>query len=293
MTDAAFKQFSPDELGALQKLRRFASDWCCEHQCAVGVTEMALGAALIAAGWQSGAMQMGVDFVAHRLSPGWANELTAAGSGVSGLGAYFLKNAGLTLLGGGYSIPALALAGGAALVFALAGYTAADVVQKFLHQAPDVSELVTATSLAGLGVWLLVDGAGRVPLVRQTVAQARDTGLYLARVGRDAVIDNAKAFAELVETEIAPFMQSIVNSGAGAALFGAAGLGTLGAVVAPSLVTVAGASTLGTAALSLGLVSAPVWPVVAGVGVGLAAGYGLWSLLRRDTSSLPDSVRQL
>lgn len=79
---------------------------------------------------------------------------------------------------------------------------------------------------------------------------------------------------------VAPFLDELAKDPAsGAAILSAAGLGTAGALIAPSLVTVMGSSTLGSAALAMGLVSAPVWPIVAGVGVGLAAGYGLWKFV--------------
>lgn len=68
--------------------------------------------------------------------------------------------------------------------------------------------------------------------------------------------------------------------GAGAAVAAGAGGAAAGAAYAASTVTVLGSSTLGGVGLSLGLVPAPVWPVIAG-GVG-AAGLGLvgWKLLR-------------
>lgn len=284
MTDTVFHRFTDTELDGLERLKAFASNWCREHQTALGVTEMALGAALLTAGWQNGALQMGVDFVAHKLNPGWAAELSGATSaGIAGFAAHIIGNIGIVGMGGYMAVPALALAGGAALVFGLAGYTGAKLVGDFLHQAPNLDQLLSATSMVAVGAWLLVDGARRVPLVREAIAFARDKGLELARVAKEFVIDSAAAFTTLVDEELTPFLQKLVSPAAGAAFAGAAGLGAVGAVVAPSLVTVAGSSTLGGIGLSLGLVSAPVWPIVAGVGVGLAAGYGLWSLFRRDS----------
>lgn len=283
MTDSVFRDFSDSEFDGLARLKTYVSTWCREHQTALGVGEMALGAALLTAGWQNGALQMGVDFVVHKLNQGWAAELTGAGAGgLAALAANIVGNIGVVGMGGYMAIPALALAGGAALVFGLAGYTGARLVQDFLHQAPDMTQLLSAASMVAVGSWLLVDGARRIPLVRQAVAFARDKGLELARVTREVVVESASAFARMVDDEVAPVLKRLTDSGAGAAIAGAAGLGAVGAVVAPSLVTVAGSSTLGSVALSLGLVSAPVWPIAAGVGVGLAAGYGLWSLFKRD-----------
>lgn len=55
---------------------------------------------------------------------------------------------------------------------------------------------------------------------------------------------------------------------------------SLGGSVAAGSVTVLGSHALGGVALSLGLVSAPLWPVIAGGAAGLAVGYGAWKLCR-------------
>ena len=286
MDDNFFHRFSDGEFARLKELRKYAADWCAKHQCALGVTEMALGAALLAAGWQYGDLQMGVDFVVHKLSPGWAAEISGGVSGVAGLATYLVGNIGVAAAGGAFCIPALALAGGAALVLGLAGYGTAKLVEDFLHQAPGLDQFATASGMLALGAWLLVDGAHRVPLVRECTARAKEAGLHLTRIAGNCIIDNVNALATLLREEVTPLLRTLAKESAtGASLVSAAGLGVAGAVVAPSLVTVAGSSTLGSVALSLGLVSAPVWPIVAGVGVGLAAGYGLWKFFTRDDDS--------
>lgn len=280
MDDFFFHRLSGDELERLRQMKQYAADWCSKHQWQLGVTEMALGAALLTAGWQNGAIQMGVDFVVHTLNPGWAAEIAGGASGLAGLATYFVGNIGVAALGGAFCIPALAIAGGAAIVFGLAGYGAAQLVQDFLHQAPSLGQFMTAAGLVAVATWLIIDGARRVPLIREGLAQAKEAGLQLARVAAAFVVESAGAFATLVKDEVAPFLQKLTKDPAtGAAILSAAGLGTAGALIAPSLVTVMGSSTLGSAALALGLVSAPVWPIVAGVGAGLAAGYGLWKFL--------------
>jgi len=286
MDDTFFHRFSGDELERLRRLKQHAADWCSKHHWQLGVTEMALGAALLTAGWQNGAIQIGVDFVVHKLNPGWAAEITAGGFGLAGLATYFVGNVGVAALGGAFCIPALAIAGGAALVLGLAGYGAAKLVQDFLHQAPNLDQITTAAGLVAVGSWLIIDGARRVPLIRESLAQAKEAGLRLAKVAGTFVVDSTTAFATLVKDEVAPFLQMLAKDPAtGAAILSAAGLGTAGAVIAPSLVTVMGSSTLGSAALALGLVSAPVWPIVAGVGAGFAAGYGLWKFLAGSNES--------
>lgn len=68
--------------------------------------------------------------------------------------------------------------------------------------------------------------------------------------------------------------------GAGATAAAGAGGAVVGAAYAASTVTILGSPTLGGIGLSLGLVSAPIWPVIAG-GVGAAGlGYMGWKLLR-------------
>lgn len=283
MDDNFFYRFSGDDLKQLRQLKQHATDWCNKHQWQLGVTEMALGAALLTAGWQNGAIQMGVDFVVHKMNPGWAAEITGGASGLAGLATYFVGNVGVAALGSAFCIPALAIAGGAALVFGLAGYGAAKLVENFLHHAPTFGQFATAAGLVAAGVWLLVDGARRVPLIRDGVARAKEAGLRLARVAGAFVVDSAAVFATVVREEVTPFLQGLAKDPATrAALVSAAGLGTAGAVLAPSLVTVMGSSTLGSAALTLGIVSAPVWPIAAGIGVGLAAGYGLWKFFASD-----------
>jgi hypothetical protein len=220
---------------------------------------------------------MGVDFVVHKLNPGWVAEITGGASGLAGLATYFVGSVGVAALGGAFCVPALAIAGGAALVFGLVGYGATKLVQDFLRQAPNLGLFPIAAGLVAVGAWLLVDGARRVPLIREGVAQAKEAGLHLARAAGAYVIDSASAFTAVIKEEVTPFLQGLAKDPAtGAALLGAAGLGTAGALIAPSLVTVMGSSTLGSGALALGLVSAPVWPIVADVSAGLAAGYGLW-----------------
>jgi hypothetical protein len=73
--------------------------------------------------------------------------------------------------------------------------------------------------------------------------------------------------------------------GVGATVAAGAGGAAAGAAYAAGTVTVLGSSTLGGIGLSLGLVSAPVWPVIAG-GLGAAGlGYLGWKVLRSSMMS--------
>ena len=60
-----------------------------------------------------------------------------------------------------------------------------------------------------------------------------------------------------------------------------AGMAGLGGAASAATVTVLGSHAFGAAALALGFVSAPVWPVVAGAAVGLGLGYTAWCGVRR------------
>jgi len=101
---------------------------------------------------------------------------------------------------------------------------------------------------------------------------AADTADQIAGWAQTAV----DAASSLLEKRVA--VSDIV--GAGATVAAGAGGAAAGAAYAASTVTVLGSSTLGGIGLPLGLVSAPVWPVVAG-GVGAAGlGYVGWKVLR-------------
>jgi hypothetical protein len=54
-----------------------------------------------------------------------------------------------------------------------------------------------------------------------------------------------------------------------------------GGSIAASSVAIAGSHTLGGLALSMGLVSAPLWPVIVGGVVGLGAGYTTWKVVKQ------------
>jgi hypothetical protein len=122
-----------------------------------------------------------------------------------------------------------------------------------------------------------------VPLVRKVATEAKEAGLKLVQVARGFIVDGAGDLAALLRDEVAPFLASLANDPAvRSGVLTGAGAAAVGAVVAPTFATVMGSSTLGTAAVSLGLVAAPVWPIIAGAGVGLVAGYGLWRFFAGD-----------
>lgn len=84
------------------------------------------------------------------------------------------------------------------------------------------------------------------------------------------------AISEALDRQIA--VGDIV--GAGAAVAAGTGGAAAGAAYAVSTVTILGSTTLGGIGLSLGLVSAPAWPVVAGSVGAASIGYFGWKVLR-------------
>lgn len=266
--------------------------WCGQHQWQVGVAEMALGAGMIAAGLQSGAIQMGADVV---LSAGGTTGLFGAGSGAAlgALSGHLLGNIGVVALGGAFAVPAVALMGGGSLILGLAGYGVGDLIQNYLHAAPNLLDLATSGSLALVGVALMVDGARRVvkdPDVTALWAAFKDNVLALQLRTPARVIDSLAGLSSYFESEVLPFLRELAtNPKAAAATAALAGLGAAGgSAVAVSSVTLLGSSSLGALGLSLGLVSAPVWPIVAGGGLAVAAAYGAWRYMSRHGPTMAD-----
>lgn len=126
-------------------------------------------------------------------------------------------------------------------------------------QAREASEAAYGPSIwaqYGEAIWL-----GASDSIKQVVDWAKT-----AIAGASTVLDRPVAVGDIVGV-------------GGAAAAGAAGAAA-GAAYAAGTVTVLGSSTLGGIGLSLGLVTAPVWPVIVG-GVGAASlGYLGWKVLR-------------
>ena len=128
------------------------------------------------------------------------------------------------------------------------------------------SKLNTAISQFKSGIIFLVESTGKV------VAQSLDvlSDLY------------SKAFEKFKEYSKNVPLQYI----GGATVASIAGVGgvTLGTSVATSMVTVGGSSMLGSVALSLGLVSAPIWPVIAIGATSAVVGAGVFIGLKKILS---------
>ncbi len=274
--------------------------WCETHQWAIGLSEIALGAALVAAGLNNGAIQMGVDVVATAFS----DDLTSkaiGGIGGAALGALpgiLLGSIGIAGAGTAVAIPALLLIGGGALLLSLAGYGAGALVEQFLHPVPRLAELATSASLVMVGVALIVDGARRLtkdPKVLQLKTNFAAGVLRLSRKQFANVIDSIEKLQQYYDSEFKPFLDELRrNPTSAAATTALAAIGIAGGqAAAVGSVTVLGSSSIGAVGLSLGLVSAPLWPVLAGGGLALAVAYGVWKATARSGKTSAPAHQQL
>ena len=250
-----------------QKALDYSKEWCEEHQWAVGIGEMAIGAAVIAWGLHSGALHMGADVVGTELSHGGIIG-GAAGTGLGGIGGLMLGGIGVA---GAFTfgIPALALASGGAIILGAAGYGAGDLAQKFLAPSGGFGDFFLGASILTVGIALLIDGARRVVTdseVLKLASNIKDGTIYVANLSAKVI---ARTWEEL---------QAIIDGLAGGATVATTvAVGSaIGGSLAAGSVTVLGSHALGGAAISLGLISAPVWPIIAGGAAGLVVGLAAW-----------------
>jgi hypothetical protein len=265
---------------AIKSLRERAANWARDNQCVVGVAEVALGAALLAWGVQSGAIEVGAQIVGSVLSPfpDGGTIGAVAGGGMGATAAAYIGSIGLAGMGSAIAVPALVLIGAGTTVFASFGYTVGDLAEKFLH--PTFADQLGSGSAALVGVALMVDGCRKLikdETVLRLASELTDSAIRLTQLSADVVAKSmddlraiAKAMATIPEDTVDATGSAVTGLAAGAAGTAA------GAAIAASTVTVLGSSTLGSAALTLGLVSAPLWPVIVGGSAGLAVGYGVW-----------------
>jgi hypothetical protein len=272
---------------AFSKAAEYAKKLCAENQWAVGVGEMALGAAVLAWGVQSGHIHMGTDVAGTKLSDGGLFGATA-GTSLGGIGASILGSIGVA---GAvtFGIPALALIGGGAAIFGLAGYAVGDIAQKFFTPPAGFGDFFFGASIAAVGVALMIDGARRVVTDKKVLALAssiKDGVIQLAGLSAEVIansMDELQAIIGKLQLELEAMIKNIAahpdakDAALGITTAATATAGTLlGGGLAAGSVTVLGSHGLGAVALSLGLVAAPAWPVIAGGAAGLAVGLAAW-----------------
>lgn len=144
----------------LEKAREFAK----EHHIAIGIAEMAAGAACITFGCQSGAIQMGRDIVA--LATGKADTLASKIGVIGGVGGAvagaIIGGIGIASGGTAIGIPAAIVCMGAGWIFGSSGFTATKLIQSFVGEVNiDFATILTGGSLLSIGTFLLLDGAWR------------------------------------------------------------------------------------------------------------------------------------
>ncbi len=263
------------ERSAFQKAMDSAKDFCAKHQVLIGVGEMALGAALIYWGLQTAHIQLGADVVASRFSKG-ALLGGSVGAGIGALAGSLIGAIGIVPLGG-ISIPALAMVAGGAAIFSAFGYSIGDIASKFSAHVGGFGDLLSGTSVLAVGVALLLDGARRIAkdeIVRELASKFKDGVVYLARKTAEGTAGTWDEVQNLLKQ---PAIKNVTLAAiAGTAMLYGAGVGE---TIALSSVTVLCSNTLGAAALSLGLVSAPLWPVIACGAASLAIVVVSWKVI--------------
>lgn len=270
----------PDKAG-FEKAFDFCKKWGSEHQAEIGVVEMAMGAGLIYWGLQSGLIEMGTDVVGSK----WADIGGAAGVSLGSVGgpviaATFLKSifvggvsgvAGVTSIA---ALPVIALVGGGAAILGAFGYGAGGLAGKVADEfAPNFGDYVVGASIVAVGLALMIDGARRVAKDERILAATskfEDGVIKLASEGPEIVAKTWDELQKIIKELTQTPSLSIAAGGATAA-----GI-AVGGSLAAGTVTVLGSHGIGALALSLGIVSAPVWPVIAGGAAGLAIGVAAW-----------------
>lgn len=261
---------------SFQKALDYCKEWSAEYQAEVGIAEIALGAGLITWGLQSGYIHMGTDVVATKLSDSGLLGATT-GAGIGGIGASILGSIGVA---GAFTfgIPALALIGGGATIFGLAGYAVGDAAQKFLTPPAGFGDFFFGASILAVGVALMIDGARRVltdQRVLQLASNIKDDVIQLADLTVEVVASTWEELQAIIK-ELANHPDA-KNAALGATTAATAATGAvLGGTFAASTVTLLGSHGLGALALTAGFVSAPVWPIIAGGAAGLAVGLAAW-----------------
>jgi len=274
---------------ALERALDRCKQWAAQHQAEVGVAEIALGAAIVSWGVINGQIVLGQDLAGSQLADiGGLTGLGVGAAGSAALAMTLLKGVfvgGVGMVAGVTCVPALVIIGGGAAILGSFGYVLGDKVDALLNAPSGFGDLLLDGAAVAVGVALIIDGARRVvndERVLSSASRFREGVISLVPQVSEAVAATWEDLQDLV-TEAARSPSAYATSGA-TALAGAA----IGSSIAAGSVTVLGSSGLGAAALSLGLVSAPVWPVVAcgaaGLTLGLAAWKGVQYLRDRDHS---------
>lgn len=268
--------------------------WSAEHQAEVGVAEMALGAAIVSWGVMNGHIAMGQDVVASKLADfGGLAGIGIGAAGSAAIAATILKGVfvgGVGMVAGVTCIPAVAIIGGGSLILGSFGYVVGDKLAGILSPATGFSDLLLGASIVAVGAALLIDGARRIVKDERLLAVAskfKDGVIHLAPQATEIVAASWEELQGLVEE------LSRSPSGYASASTGAIAGAAIGSTIAAGSVTMLGSSSLGAVALSLGLVSAPVWPIIAGGAAGLTLGVAAWKGIKHYRNRQNANEKQL
>lgn len=259
----------------------YCKAWAEMHQAEIGAVEMALGAGVLTWGLMNGHLSIGQDVSASQLAEiGGIAGMGAGASGASIAALSILKGlfvGGIGGVAGTVCVPALALIGGATAMFGALGYVGGDFIEKTINPPGGFGDFLGGASILAVGVGLIIDGARRFikdERVLEMTSGIKDGVIIFSTQATEILAQTKEEFDKLIEE------LDESTSAKWMTLAGAAGGTVTGGVLAGTTVTVLGSKALGAAALSLGLVSAPVWPVVAGGAAGLALGVAAWKGLK-------------
>lgn len=268
-----------DNINNFESILADIKAWCENNKIVTGIGEIALGASLIAWGVHNGVIEMGSQIFATQLGGENIESIVGAlgGTGIGAIAGYIIGGIGIVGMGTGIGIPAALLMSGAAAVFSLFGYTAGDLLHNFMQIPVDFASFAANGSLLLVGLALIVDGSRKCigdDKILPLFAQFKDGVINLKDSSSKIIastIEELNSFAE--ELFKMPETKQEFTASATTASAGAIGGAVAGTALAAGSVSVLGSSTLGGVAISLGLVSAPVWPIIAGVAGGAGLGY--------------------
>lgn len=266
-----------------KKSAKWLKDWSEERGIEIGAAEIALGSSLIAYAVSSGSLEVGEDYVLTKWGDGRTSDkiVGKAGEILGSSTTVFVAKATLVSIGvasgGTLGVPALIALQGAGALGGLLGKYASEKTWSTLNPPPDLMDVIKAGAPLAIGTALLIDGCRRLIKDKRTLkglSAVRDGTLHLAKTSTGIVASNSKEFAKLTKTFYKKNSNGIHTTGTAIGL-GAVGA-SIGSAVATSSVTFMGSSTLGAAALSLGLATAPILPVALGGAAGLCIGVTVW-----------------
>lgn len=226
---------------------------------------MALGAGLITYAVQNGLVDETVHAINALSDPLFNNASKiggALGGGIGFIAGSIIGSIGVAALGGAIGIPAIVVAGGASLILGLAGYTAGDILNNIMNTI-DYQSLALNGSVFLIGLGLLIDGARRClssEKVKAHFANIKNGVILLSEVPGKVVarsIAQMRQLAKVALSNVEPIAYDAPIALAVGSTALIAGTGTFSATT-----TVFGSSTLGSLAISAGLINPVTLPVV-------------------------------